>query len=234
MKIGIMQPYFFPYIGYFQLIQATDIYVNLDHVSFMKRSYMTRNTLKNNTPINIPVSGASQNKSCREVNIIFDEKWQNKLIVTLNQLYGKEDNFCLIMDEIISPWFEETRRLIKYADGCSISSFNIISIQYICEYLDIKTSINSTSINFTTQKREKGLQDIIKFYGAYNNTFDNPIYINAIGGQSLYTKENFAIEGIDLKFIKNKSEIGNTSILDLLFRFDKEYIKQELNNYELI
>ena len=48
MKIGVMQPYFFPYLGYFQLINEVDVYVNLDHVSFMKRSYMTRNILKNN------------------------------------------------------------------------------------------------------------------------------------------------------------------------------------------
>ena len=54
--IGIMQPYFFPYIGYFQLIQSVDSYVNLDHVAFMKRSYMTRNVLKNEIPISIPVS----------------------------------------------------------------------------------------------------------------------------------------------------------------------------------
>ena len=53
MKIGVMQPYFFPYLGYFQLINEVDVYVNLDHVSFMKRSYMTRNTLKNNVAINI-------------------------------------------------------------------------------------------------------------------------------------------------------------------------------------
>lgn len=59
-------------------------------------------------------------------------------------------------------------------------------------------------------------------------------YINAIGGQKLYSKEDFASQGIDLKFIKNKSELPNTSILDILFRFDKEVIKQELNNYELI
>ena len=77
MKIGIMQPYFFPYIGYFQLIHAVDTYIVLDHVAFMKRSYMTRNTLKNNTPINIPVSGGSQNKSCREVTVLADEKWFN-------------------------------------------------------------------------------------------------------------------------------------------------------------
>ena len=70
MKIGIMQPYFFPYIGYFQLMQEVDLYVNLEHVSFMKRSYMTRNTIKNNTPINIPVSNGSQNKTCIEVKVL--------------------------------------------------------------------------------------------------------------------------------------------------------------------
>ena len=50
--VGIMQPYFFPYLGYFQLISSVDTYVNLDHVSFMKRSYMTRNKLKNGVSIN--------------------------------------------------------------------------------------------------------------------------------------------------------------------------------------
>jgi hypothetical protein len=49
MKVGIMQPYFFPYFGYFQLINEVDVYVNLDHVSFMKRSFMTRNKIKNET-----------------------------------------------------------------------------------------------------------------------------------------------------------------------------------------
>ena len=75
MRVAIMQPYFFPYLGYFQLIDAVDVYVNLDHVSFMKRSYMTRNQIKNNTTINIPVSGGSQNKTCLEVNALTDEKW---------------------------------------------------------------------------------------------------------------------------------------------------------------
>ena len=66
-----MQPYFFPYIGYFQLIHCVNTYVNLDHVSFMKRSYMTRNILKNNTPINVNVWGASQNKKCNEILYYF-------------------------------------------------------------------------------------------------------------------------------------------------------------------
>ena len=87
-----MQPYFFPYIGYFQLIDAVDIYVNLDHVSFMKSSYMTRNTLKNNTPFNIPCIGGSQNKKCTEVMVQADKQWFGKFYKTLEHLYGKEKN----------------------------------------------------------------------------------------------------------------------------------------------
>lgn len=225
--IGVMQPYFFPYIGYFQLIQAVDIYINLDHVSFMKRSYMTRNTLKDGVNINIPVSGGSQNKTCREVNVLADDKWFDNFSKTLNQLYKNEPNYCVVMDEVLAPWYAEVKRLIKYTKKCSISDFNFISIFYICDYLNMNVKFIDSSKNITNQKREKGLQDIVKHFGGTH-------YINAIGGQKLYTKEDFATQGIDLKFIKNKSELPTTSILDLLIRYDKEIIKQELNNYELI
>ena len=104
MRIGIMQPYFFPYIGYFQLIHAVDTYVNLDHVSFMKRSYMTRNILKNNTSINIPVSGGSQNKSCKEVTVLADQKWFDAFVKTLETLYKKESNYNVIIDKVINPF----------------------------------------------------------------------------------------------------------------------------------
>ena len=78
MKVGIMQPYFSPYFGYFQLIGAVDTYVNLDHVSFMKRSYMTRNRIKDETPINIPVYEGSQNKKCSEIFVNFESQYLDK------------------------------------------------------------------------------------------------------------------------------------------------------------
>ena len=83
-KIGIMQPYFLPYIGYFQLIKSVDIYVNLDHVSFMKRSYMTRNTIKDGIKINLNVHFASQNKSCRDVYVNFENEYLTKFKKTIN------------------------------------------------------------------------------------------------------------------------------------------------------
>lgn len=222
MNIGIMQPYFFPYIGYFQLIQAVDIYINLDHVSFMKRSYMTRNTLKNNIPINLQVSGGSQNKKCNEVSIIKDDKWVNKFYKTLSLNYKKDPNYSQIIDAIIDP--------LIYWKQTTISEFNLDAIKLICNYLDIKTKFINTSEGITSNPKNKGLQDITKH-------FEGTTYINAIGGQKLYNKEDFASQNIDLKFIQmDKVEVDNqyASILDLLFRYEKEHLKQQLNKYTLI
>ena len=226
MKIGIMQPYFFPYIGYFQLIHAVDTYVILDHVAFMKRSYMTRNTLKNDVSINIPVSGGSQNKSCREVNVLADEKWFNAFEKTLEALYKKESNYDLIIGNIIEPWKQS---VISLNRSMSISEFNFTSMYYICEYLDCVRRFYS-SAGITDKKKNEGLQDITKYYKA-------DTYINAIGGQKLYNKEDFASQGIDLYFIKMEDvsfDNPYASILDLLFRYSKEHIQHQLTKYTLI
>jgi len=226
MKVGIMQPYFFPYIGYFQLIHAVDTYVILDHVAFMKQSYMTRNALKNEVSINIPVSGGSQNKSCREITVLADKKWFIKFEKTLESLYKKEPYYNEIIDKIINPWKDNIKILNK---PMSISEFNFLSIYYICEYLNCIRSFHS-SVGITTRKLNEGLQDITKY-------FKGDTYINAIGGQKLYNKEDFDNQGIDLYFIKMEElDFDNqyASILDLLFRYPKEHIQQQLTKYILI
>lgn len=222
MRIGIMQPYFFPYIGYFQLIHAVDTYMNLDHVSFMKRSYMTRNILKNNTSINVNVYNGSQNKSCNEVMVNFENKYIDKFNKTLQTLYTKSPYYSEIIDNIIAPEFVDRE--------ISISQFNIRIIKKICSYLDIKTNILNTSEGMTEFKKGEGLMDI-------TNKLNGDEYVNAIGGQSLYTKENFKQNNINLYFIKiGDVEFDNkyTSILDLLFMYPKEHIQQQLLKYTLI
>lgn len=218
--IGIMQPYFLPYIGYFQLIDAVDTYVNLDHVSFIKRGYMTRNTI-NGQPIRISVKSASQNKKCNEIFVNLDEKYIEKFKKTLNFLYKKSNNYELVTNMIL-PIFHKKEQ--------TISEFNLNLIKIVCDYLDIKTKIVDSSEGLTDLKREFGLIDIA-------NHFEDTIYVNAIGGKSLYSKDDFKKNGIELKFI----EMGDvnfdnkyTSILDLLFKYDKEYIKNELKKYTLV
>lgn len=228
--IGIMQPYFFPYIGYFQLIQAVDSYVNLDHVAFMKRSYMTRNVLKNNIPISIPVLGGSQNKSCKEVITLSDRKWFDKFYKTLELNYKKEPYFNKVMEEVIEPWKKHILIQERFNNPISISFFNFNAILKICEYLNIKAKFLPTSNRITERKLNEGLQDIVKHFGENH-------YVNAIGGQSLYSKDDFQSVGIKLNFIKmGELDIDNpyVSILDLLFRYDKGHLKEQLNKFELI
>lgn len=220
--IGIMQPYFFPYIGYFQLIDAVDTYVNLDHVSFMKRSYMVRNTLKNDIKVTIPVLNGSQNKSCTEVMVGFDDKWFTKLLKTIEYNYGKSKNYSEILNRFILP--------LEGYNGISISEFNLNIVKEVCDYLDIKTEIIDSSIGLTELKKGDGLIDISK-------KLKHSVYVNAIGGQKLYQKEYFKSNDIQLNFI----EMGDVqfknkyaSILDLLFEYDRDYIKNELKKYRLL
>jgi len=234
-SVGIMQPYFFPYIGYFQLIDAVDVYVNLDHVNFMKRSYMTRNKLKNNTPFNIPVINGSQNKSCIDVKISFDQKYLDKLVKTIHYNYHKEKNY----EEIANTIFESSiGELINYEyddvpflhTTTSISEFNIHFIQKVCDYLDINTKIIHTSIGLTDKKKGEGLKEITKRLGG-------EVYVNAIGGTKLYNKEDFLTDGINLQFVQMGDVCFSdkySSILHLLFTHDKDYIKDQLKKYTLI
>lgn len=217
-----MQGYFFPYIGYFQLINAVDIYVNLDHVSFMKRSYMTRNTIKNGVGINIPVYGGSQNKSCTQVKVNNGNNYQINFLKTIDHLYHKH-----------SPYYEEVlnQLILPFPPiNSSISQFNLAYIKRICNYLDIKTTIIDSSVGMTNKKKGEGLKEIVC-------NLNGDSYINAIGGKELYFKDDFRLDGIRLSFIKMgevQFENPYTSILDLLFTYPKEYIKEQLNKYELI
>lgn len=217
-----MQPYFLPYIGYFQLIDSVDVYVNLDHVSFMKRSHMTRNVIKNNIKINVNLHSASQNKSCREIYVNFENNYIDKFKKTLSQIYSKSINYDLINDEIINPCFINKE--------ITISDFNFNLVRKISEYLLIDTKFIDSSFGFTDKKKGDGLIEITRVLGG-------DIYINAIGGQDLYQKEYFKDHYIELQFIK-MGDIGfdnpYISILDLLYTKPKEEIIKEIKNYKLI
>jgi hypothetical protein len=223
-SVGIMQPYFLPYFGYFQLIHAVDVYVNLDHVSFMKRSYMTRNTLQPNYDISIPVKGGSQNKNCREVYVDLNDKYKSTFKKTITHLYSKSKFFDEIDNKIIHPMLS--------LENVSISEYNIFTIQKICDYLQIKTPIINTSFDFDNLhlKKEESLQSIV-------HQLHGDVYINSIGGQNLYDKQNFLETKIQLQFLKMGDvafKKPNHSILDILFTYDPKQIQSQLDIFTLV
>ena len=104
MKVGIMQPYIFPYIGYFQLINAVDKFVIYDDVNFINKGWINRNRMLNNgkdSLFSIPLKEASQNKLINEIEINWDNAWKSKFLKTLEQCYKK------------APFYQEALSIIE-------------------------------------------------------------------------------------------------------------------------
>lgn len=233
IKIGIMQPYFLPYLGYWQLINIVDKYVIYDDVNFIKKGWINRNRILINKQSNwftLKLSDASQNKKINEVFVLDDKNYFNKLIRTVYENYKKapyfNDVFPLINDIIENP----ERNLAKYLE---------FSIKKICDYLEIKTELIISS-DLEKNNSLKGKDKIIEICKKLNGQE----YYNSIGGCELYSKDEFQENGIDIKFLKTKNILykqfnitaftENLSILDVMMFNSKDKIKLLLGEYEII
>ena len=232
MKVGIMQPYFFPYIGYFQLINAVDVFVIYDNIQYTKKGWINRNRiLVNGTDeyITLPVKKDSDflNVDQRFLADTF-EKDKIKIVRKIKESYRN------------APFYEQAYYLIDdvFTDySLNLFEFIFNSIIKICDYLDIKTQIvGSSKINI-----DHGLKSEKKVISICN-TFNTSIYINSIGGMELYSKDEFEKNKIKLFFLETqKTEYKQfdhdfvpwLSIIDVLMFNSRDQIKYFLNNYKL-
>jgi len=232
MKIGIMQPYFFPYIGYWQLINAADKYVIYDDVSYIKGGWINRNKILMNGEgklINLQMHNASPNKLINEVEILGNPIYNKKLIKTLEGCYKKAPHYANAFPVIESVITQDEKNLARYLE---------FSIRQICAYLSMDTElIVSSAISKNNDLR--GQDKVIEICKALGSAE----YINAIGGQDLYCYEDFTVQGIQLRFLKMgaieyqqfKNEfLPNLSIIDVMMFNSKDEVKRLLDNYELI
>lgn len=232
MKLAIMQPYIFPYIGYFQLIKAVDKFVLYDDVNFINRGWINRNRILVNgkdSMFTIPLKDASQNKLINEIDVNWDKNWKSKFLKTIEQSYKK------------APFYSEVLLIIEKsieADGGQFSKVIEQNLRLICEYLAIKTEIISSSSIYqnTDKKAQERILDICTQENANH-------YINPIGGLELYDKEVFTKENMVMNFMKSKSveytQFKNDfvpwlSIIDVLMFNSKAEINKFLDNYELV
>lgn len=229
MKLAIMQPYFLPYIGYWQLIKAVDKYVVYDDVTYIKGGWINRNNILisgQKKLFTITLNGAGSYKLINEIEIGDDF---SRFLKTIQANYAK------------APFFREIMALVKTIvanDSRCLSKFITNSIQKVLDYLNIDTEIlvsSEISKDCTLKGKNKVIQ-ICKNLGADS-------YYNAIGGQELYDKAEFASHRIELKFIKTnlnpypqfKNEfVPGLSILDVLMFNSPEEVNRMLNNFELL
>ncbi|MBJ7265753.1 WbqC family protein [Idiomarina abyssalis] len=228
MKLAVMQPYLFPYIGYFQLIYAADLFLIYDDVAYIKQGYINRNSIlspNGATRFTIPVPGASSNKLISELAFSEDVA---KVLRTIEQSYSK------------APYFEEVFPMIRGAlelGDRSIASVCQRSFEDIFSYLGLKKQFKKTSeleYNRSASARDR-LIALCQQFGADS-------YINAPGGRKLYAKQDFAEKGIDLKFVDSLlveySQGGdefapNLSIIDMLMNCSPSQVIENMERYEL-
>lgn len=232
MKLAIMQPYFLPYIGYFQLIAAADVFVVYDNIKFTKKGWINRNRFLLNgsdASFSLPLKSDSDFRDVIEREIAANFR-PEKLILQFKGAYNR------------APYFEETIQLLEqivFFDDRNLFRFILHSLQTICRYLDIRTPICASSsipIDHRLKAQHKVLA-LCQEQGAQT-------YINAIGGIELYDKGIFAAHGIELKFIKPKpfeypqfddEFVSWLSIADVLMFNAAGTVREAiLGNYEFI
>lgn len=229
MKFGIMQPYFMPYIGYFQLMKAVDKYVVYDDVNYIKGGWANRNHILINGEkemFTVTLQKASQNKLFNEIVIGDDFK---KLMKTLQMNYSRAINFdqtMVLMERIIS--FPNKQLAVFIAN----------SFREILSYLSVETEILMSSEipkDNSLRGKDKIIQ-ICEILGA-------DTYYNAVGGKNLYDQEEFREHGITLNFVDSLPQVysqlhtrefvSGLSMVDVLMNNTKDEVNRLLDSFQL-
>lgn len=215
MKIAIMQPYIFPYLGYFQLVNAVDTFVFYDDVNFIKRGYINRNSILvngNTYRFTIPCKNVSQNKLIKDIELDFNLNDKKKFLKTLELSYKK------------APYFDDVYPIIKsciLSNSKSISDLSILSVKMISDYLKLNKKWVKSSICHKKSRlleKEARLINIVKKEKGTH-------YVNMESGSHLYNASNFKLSDIDFEILKpilkkykqNKINfIPSLSIIDVL------------------
>ena len=220
MKLAIMQPYFLPYVGYFQLINSVDCFVIYDDIQFSKKSWVNRNRILVNgqeTLFSIPLKKDSDYLDICERNVaeVFD--WR-RIYRQFEMGYKKSPNW--------DNWHPVVERILSYQ---SVNLFDYVnnSVTHMCDALGITTQIIKSS-DLKISRELKGKDRVIETCKVLNAD----IYINPIGGQELYSNQQFQESGIKLSFLRSKLSaydqikvekfVPALSIMDIVFNCSSE------------
>ncbi len=228
-----MQPYFLPYIGYFQLLKSVDEFVVYDNIQFSKAGWVQRNRLLQGGKdclFSLPLKKGSDflNINQRYLSDNYEVD-RDKLLRRINAAYSKAPHYSKVMPLIEQCFLYGSKNLFEFIHN---------SLMVIIDFLQIETKIViSSTINVDSSLRSQ--EKVI----AICETTGAKEYVNAIGGQNLYDKSEFIKHGVELHFIKTQDYsyqqfgdefVRDLSILDIMMFNDTERIQQLMNNYTLV
>ena len=231
-SLAIMQPYFFPYIGYWQMIHAVDRFIIYDDVNYIKGGWVNRNRiLINGKPayITVPLSQSSPYKSICDIALHPSLIWRDKLVKMIETTYRKAPHFGVV--------FPVIKKLIRHETD-NLSNYLVHQLQTLAVFTGIETEFIVTSRRYGNNdlSGQERVLDICKREGATT-------YINLQGGQALYDADVFRGAGIDLRFIamrplpyKQRSAgfVPYLSIIDALMEIGPVDLNSHLNAFDFI
>jgi hypothetical protein len=223
-----MQPYFLPYIGYFQLIKSADIFVLADEYQYTKKGWINRNRAILNKRVETFTLAVSSDGDCISEKKLHSPEDNKSLFRKIKQSYVDAPHSQTInvrLEEILLSEKAYLFPLIEY------------SIATICEFLAIDTQILRLS-DLDNNKELNGIdrvQDIVKNLGG-------DTYLNPEGGREIYKTDAFNCNGLELEFLEHKPKpypqlipgfIDRLSIIDLLYMNNNtEDLHVQLNSYQ--
>jgi hypothetical protein len=221
LQLAIMQPYFFPYVGYFQLIHAVDTLVFYDDVTYRKQGWINRNRILVGGAarfFTVPVRGASSSVLIHRTFV--DEaqlpRWRKRFLRTLAEAYASSPQLPVVLDLVVAALDAESSDVAALAQR---------SVRLCCEYLDLKPRFLVSSSSFPATGASSGATRVLDICRATGAT----TYVNAPGGRGLYEASVFARHGVALRFLVPRLDrypqpgptfVPGLSILDLLLRQD--------------
>lgn len=236
MRLGMMQPYFFPYLGYYALIAATDRWVVFDTPQYIRRGWVNRNRVLSTGAdgwkyIRIPTVHADRHASIREIRIDDSQDWRDKLVRDLD-----------FYEVCRAPWFDETLEFLTGVlqhEEDNLGDWLIHCLQQTCEYLELPIDLERFS-RFETTMRP------IHHPGHWAlemaRTIDADTYINPPGGRELFDGDEFERSGVKLQFLTHRLPeysqrqsrfISGLSIIDVLMWNGRRQARRMINEYDL-
>lgn len=232
MTVAIMQPYFFPYMGYFQLLNSVDMFVVYDDVQYMKGGWVNRNRiLCDGSPkwLTYPVQRRPHETLISEMRYVAAPTARDNMVNAVSESYRKAPYFEAHIGPVADLLRQDERSLSLYNEGVLRELTSMMGIG--CEF------VRSSELAAGRDRRgQDRVLEICKALGASR-------YINPIGGMNLYEREAFGDAGIDLKFLRMKDVVyqqfgdpfvPDLSIIDVMFFNTVEQASGFLDHCELV
>lgn len=236
MKIGIMQPYFFPYIGYFSLINYVDEFIFFDTPQYISHGWVNRNRIlrQDGKPgyITVPIQKAPQNTAIKDIRISSDNKWKDKI-------YGQ-----LTVYKRKAPYYKDVlcflHNILDKDYNSSLVNLNIETIKAVCNYIGLeKTFFKYSQMDIKVSNVKQPDEWALKITKALSGD----VYVNLPGGQTFFDRKKYEKYDVKLEFLQSNlpiyiQKIGcfeeGLSIIDVMMFCEKREIYDMLMNFTII